>query len=227
MSSQRRFFTAFNALACALIALVSFRYLLGAGPVPPLIAQNALREPWLVLHAGAGATALLLSPLQLMPSLRRRAPKLHRGVGIVYVLGCTLGAASGAVLAYGSAAGIVASVGFGSLSLVWLFTTTAGWLAAARGRAAQHGQWMLRSFSLTYAAVTLRVYLAVLPLLPVAFLNGYRAIAFLCWVPNLLVAELLLRRARAQSATTSSSASWRPSASLSAPLHRASASPPR
>lgn len=35
---------------------------------------------------------------------------------------------------------------------------------------------------------------AILPILPIAFLTGYRVIAFLCWVPSLLVAQLLLRR---------------------------------
>jgi hypothetical protein len=46
------------------------------------------------------------------------------------------------------------------------------------------------------AMVPLRVYLAILPTLPIAFVSGYRAIAFLCWVPNLVLAELLLGRWR-------------------------------
>lgn len=54
----------------------------------------------------------------------------------------------------------------------------------------------IRSFSLTYAAVTLRIYSAILPALPLAFVSGYQAISFLCWVSHLVAAELLLRRAR-------------------------------
>lgn len=196
MAFKRRGLGVLNVLSCALVALVSFRYLFGVGPVPPTIAQNAFKDPWLVLHVTGAATALLLSPLQLVPRLRARAPQLHRGLGRVYVLGCTLGGVSGAVLAWGAAAGPVASAGFGILAVVWLYTTTAGWVSALRGRLVEHRAWMVRSFSLTFAAVTLRVYLAVLPLLPFAFLDAYRAIAFLCWVPNLLVAEVFLRRAR-------------------------------
>lgn len=189
----RRFLAALNVVACALIALVSFRYLFRVGPIPPAVADNVLRHPWLVLHVAGAATALLLSPLQLLPSVRRRA-RLHRVLGRVYVAGCTLGGVSGLALAWGTSAGPIAVAGFGVLAVLWLFTTTAGWLRAMQGRLAAHRAWMLRSFALTFAAVTLRLYLGALPLLPIAFVDGYRAIAFLCWVPNLLVAELLLRR---------------------------------
>ena len=55
---------------------------------------------------------------------------------------------------------------------------------------------MVRSFALTAAAVTLRIYLGFVPVLEVPFVDAYRAISFLCWVPNLLVAEWYLRSGR-------------------------------
>jgi len=192
----RRFWTALNLLLCSAIALVSFRYLLGVGPVPPLIFDNLFKAPWLVVHVAGAATALLVSPLQLIPSLRRGRPALHRWLGRVYVVGCTVGGIAGLPLAFGSAAGPIATAGFGTLAVAWLVTTLVGWRAGAAGRMLEHRLWMVRSFSLTYAAVTLRVYLAVLPTLPIAFVTGYRVIAFLCWVPNLVVAELLLGKLR-------------------------------
>jgi hypothetical protein len=63
-------------------------------------------------------------------------------------------------------------------------------------RFVEHRAWMIRSFALTFAAVTLRIYLPILEQLPVPFEDGYRAISFLCWVPNLLAAELYLRGKR-------------------------------
>ena len=194
--AARRFGAGLNWLLCSAIALVSFRYLLGVGPVPPLIFDNLFKAPWLVVHVAGAATALLVSPLQLMPAIRRWRPALHRWLGSIYVMGCTVGGIAGLPLALGSAAGPIASAGFGSLALAWLVTTLVGWRAGAHRRLVEHRAWMVRSFSLTYAAVTLRLYLAILPALPIAFVSGYRAVAFLCWVPNLLVAELLLRRWR-------------------------------
>ena len=59
---------------------------------------------------------------------------------------------------------------------------------------------MIRSFALTFAAVTLRLYLPLVPLLGISFVDGYRAISFLAWVPNLIVAELYLRGAFSRAA---------------------------
>jgi hypothetical protein len=58
-----------------------------------------------------------------------------------------------------------------------------------------HREWVIRSFALAFAAVTLRLYLPIAQLLPVEFDDAYRAISFLCWVPSLVVAEAYLRRA--------------------------------
>jgi Predicted membrane protein (DUF2306) len=203
MALPRRTLRVLGVLSCALIALVSFRYLFGVGPVPPNVAGNGFAAPWLVLHVAGAALALSVSPLQLLPNLRARSPRLHRWLGRLYVLGCTGGGVAGVPLAWGSTAGPTATVGFGVLAVAWLVTTTLGWLSAARGQLTEHHAWMVRSFSLTYAAVTLRIYLALLPVLPVEFMDGYRAIAFLCWVPNLIVAELFLRRAHRLGSVTS------------------------
>lgn len=53
---------------------------------------------------------------------------------------------------------------------------------------------MIRSWALTLAAVTLRLYLPLVMILDLSFLPWYRAISFLAWVPNLIAAELCLRR---------------------------------
>jgi hypothetical protein len=53
---------------------------------------------------------------------------------------------------------------------------------------------MVRSFSLTLGAVTLRIYLPVSLALGVPFEVAYPIIAWAAWVPNLMVGEWLLRR---------------------------------
>ena len=52
------------------------------------------------------------------------------------------------------------------------------------------------SFALTFAAVMLRIYIPVALVTGIGFEAAYPAIAWLCWVPNLLVAQLLVRSAR-------------------------------
>ena len=56
---------------------------------------------------------------------------------------------------------------------------------------------MIRSFALTFAAVTLRIYLPLFAgVLKLDFVQSFDTISWLCWVPNLLVAEVLVNRAR-------------------------------
>jgi len=176
------------------VALLSYRYLLDVGPVPPIIAANRFKTFWLILHVGFAATALLVGVLQFGGRLRRRWPDLHRRVGRVYAPACLIGAVSGFVLALGSSAGPIASVGFGGLALVWFHSTALGWQRARTKQFASHGRWMIRSWALTLAAVTLRIYMPLFEMAGLPDLPSYRAISFLCWVPNLLVAELLIRR---------------------------------
>lgn len=63
-------------------------------------------------------------------------------------------------------------------------------LAARQHRRATHHRCMIRSFSLTFGAVTLRVYLPGSTHLGFFCEDVYPCIARLAWVPNLFVAEL-------------------------------------
>lgn len=65
-----------------------------------------------------------------------------------------------------------------------------------RGDIATHRQWMMRNFALTFAAVTLHIYLNILTgPLEISFAEAYASVAWISWVPNLLIVEwFLLRR---------------------------------
>jgi uncharacterized membrane protein len=197
-SQPQRWMWALMALASAGVALVSLRYVADVGPgAPPIIASNVFKNPWLALHAGFAALALLLGPFQFLPRLRAQRPQLHRWLGRSYVVACVAGGMAGGVLALGASTGPVSVAGFGLLALAWVGSTLMAWRRAVQGRIAAHRAWMVRSFALTLSAVTLRLYLPILvALMPlVEFVDGYRAIAFLCWVPNVLAAQWWLGRA--------------------------------
>lgn len=177
-----------------IVALMSYRYLFDLPPVPPSIAANRYRALWLVLHAGSAATALLTGGAQFARGVRTRWPAIHRVTGRVYVAGCLVGAGSGLVLAFGSSAGPVATAGFGSLALAWAASTALGWHHAREWRFADHRRWMIRSWALTLSAVTLRLYIVLAEIGDLPEVAAYQAISFLCWVPNLALAECLVRR---------------------------------
>lgn len=182
---------------CALVAVVSARYLAGIGLMPPPIEANEFRQPFLVIHVLGSVVALATGSFQFLPKLRPPASRLHRLTGRVYAMGCLVGGIAGVPLALGASTGPISTVGFGTLALAWILCTVQGWRCAIERRFSAHRAWMIRSFALTLAAVTLRIYLILLEFMPVAFEDGYRAISFLCWVPNWIVAEIYLSRRRA------------------------------
>lgn len=172
------------------VAVVSLRYLMPVPPgAPPDVLANRFADPFLMMHAGFGALALALGPLQFLPRVRRQFTRVHRTVGAVYVIACLAGGVAGLALALGTTAGPVATAGFGLLALAWLYTTSRGLFAALRKRFPEHQRWMIRSFALTLAAVTLRLQLPMGGMFGVDFPTAYVIISFACWVPNLLAAE--------------------------------------
>lgn len=195
MNSRRAAWTVAFLLSLA-IAAVSARYLT-FDPTTYFAQQRDVyvdRQTVLGLHVGGAIVALVLMPLQLAKSLRLRLPRVHRGVGVLYVFGVLVGGLAGLALATTAHGGVVASLGFMGLAVAWLATTAAAVQAISRGDVAGHRRWMIRSASLTFAAVTLRLYLGVASVTGLPFDPTYVAIAWLCWVPNLLLALHLTRR---------------------------------
>jgi hypothetical protein len=90
--------------------------------------------------------------------------------------------------------GPVAGAGFFLLAIAWLATSGRAYAKARAGDIAAHRRWMIRSAALTFAAVTLRLYLASSQIAGLPFAPSYTIIAWACWVPNLIVVEAWLRR---------------------------------
>jgi len=181
-----------SALLSTGIAIYAYRYFLTVGPHAQLL-DNRYGWPFLYVHIIGAATALLIGPLNLIPVIRRRWPQAHRWIGRIYVVSCLIGGAGGLVVAFGSTAGPPVAAGFGLLAVGWIAANVQGWRMARARRFVDHQAWMILSFAMTCAAVTLRLYMPLLPPLHIPILEGYRAISFLCWVPNLVVAELYIR----------------------------------
>lgn len=182
------------------------------------VAGNyAARSAWVQVvfyaHVLFAGLALLLSPVQLSSRIRARVPVVHRTVGRVVLPCILLGGTAGLVIAPLSLAGLIGTTGFGALALLWITFAVAGFRAIRRGDVVHHRRWMLRAFAMTYAAVTLRLWLvALIPLFDGDFLTAYLFVPFLCWVPNLIVVELILRRDGNLASPAPPSAGLRPAA---------------
>jgi uncharacterized membrane protein len=204
-----------SALAIAVYAplpyaLNSLADLSGSGE--PLAANYVERSELIrsafYLHIGFGGLALLLSPFQFATRLRTRAPRVHRAIGRTILVSIAIAGVGGLILAPHNLAGPVGTVGFGLLAVLWVTFAATAFRAIRRGDVDTHRRWMIRTFALTYAAVTLRLWLFVLMVIQTdlagvdpqtAFERAYLIVPFLAWVPNLLVAERYLSTRRPSS----------------------------
>ncbi len=176
----------------------------GGGIAANYAARGSAVQVAFYVHIVFGGLALLLSPLQFVARLRSTAPRVHRITGRIVFASIGTAGVAGAVLSTTNLAGPVGTAGFGILAVLWVGFAVTALRAIRRGEVDTHRRWVIRTFALTYAAVTLRLWLGLLIGLQVgaagvdeqlAFDRAYLVVPFLCWVPNLIVAELYVRRA--------------------------------
>jgi len=122
---------------------------------------------------------------------------LHRKFGKFYIVVVLFFAApSGLIMSFFANGGPWSITAFLSLSLLWIFSTLMGFISARRKKFTVHGSWMIISYALALSALTLRAWkwsivnLTDLNLKP---MDLYRLVAWLGWVPNLIVALLLIK----------------------------------
>jgi uncharacterized membrane protein len=186
--------TLVSSVAVAVYAVVGYGFLTPGQTVHPTMQAAYAQHPWRILiHVAASLVALALGPWQFIPALRRHKA-LHRGLGFVYFLAVFVGGISGLFTAFIAQGGLISRAGFTVLSLLWVGTAIAALRAIKRGDYLAHEAWAIRSFALTFAAVTIRLQLGAGFAAGQRFEDFYWMLSWTCWIPNLLVAEWLIRR---------------------------------
>jgi uncharacterized membrane protein len=182
------------SLGVAAYAIVGYSVTPLGSLVHPVMKSDFVAHPvGVYLHVFAAAFALLLGPFQFSSRIRRNQIRFHRWMGRVYLsVGVLVGGLSGLYIAQFAFGGVIARFGFASLAVCWLYTGLRAYLAVRDGAIVEHRKWMIRNFSLAFAAVMLRLYIPASTLAGADFTVAYPVIAWLCWLPNLLVAELII-----------------------------------
>jgi uncharacterized membrane protein len=177
------------------LAFIVVSYAVGLLWVPdlrePFLQARIADAPLAVFgHIAASAIALAIGPFQLSTRVRTRRLQLHRWMGRVYIASVIVGGLCAIVLAAASTGGVPAHVGFGMLGLLWVLTALVAYQRIKVYDIADHRRWMIRSYSLALAAVTLRIYLPLaVGVMRIPFDEAYPTVTWLCWVPNVIVAE--------------------------------------
>lgn len=120
----------------------------------------------------------------------------HRNIGKVYIfLILILAAPSGIYMGFFANGSFLSKISFVILGSLWWFTTYKAYQSARKKRFKEHKQWMWRSFALTLSALTLRIWKVIIVYLfhpnP---MDVYQIIAWLGWIPNILLIEYLITK---------------------------------
>jgi hypothetical protein len=183
-------------VAVGLVAIV----FVGAVAVPyfnPAAQQWSRYWPrrwWLLLHISAGIVALLSGPVQLWLGLAARRVGLHRRLGIIYVTSVTVGALSAYYLAFHTDFGLVFGAGLTCLATAWLLTTGLAIFAIRRHLYDQHKEWMIRSYVVTTAFITFRLFFNIFGYIGIGTrLEHATLMAWLSWAVPLLITEAIIQ----------------------------------
>ena len=146
------------------------------------------------IHITLGGLALLIGWTQFKVKLRTNNLMLHRQIGKVYVIAALVSALSGIYIALFATGGTIASLGFICLGIIWFYTTLMAYIEIKKRRIDKHQKMMIYSYAACFSAVTLRVYLPLLTIFFHDFIKAYLVVAWLCWIPNIMVAYFLVRQ---------------------------------
>jgi uncharacterized membrane protein len=148
----------------------------------------------LYLHLYTAPLLLIVGAMLFYPGMRQRYPTVHRWAGRAYVVTVLVTSIATLRLSLEETEGPMTVFGFAILSVLWFTTAAVAWLRAMQGRYLDHRDWMIRNYALTLTNVTFRGELHLLLWSGMPLDVVYEPLRTLQLIPNLLIAELLIRR---------------------------------
>lgn len=148
------------------------------------------------IHVYASMWVLFAGFTQFSKKLLKNNPRLHRTMGYIYVMDVLLiTGPAGLVMGFYANGGTVSRIAFVLLAVLWIFFTAMALVKAKQKNFKAHRNYMMRSYALTLSAITLRAWkYAITNTMVLPPMDVYRVVAWIGWVGNLIIAELIIRK---------------------------------
>ncbi|WP_086030530.1 DUF2306 domain-containing protein [Tenacibaculum holothuriorum] len=146
------------------------------------------------LHIIFGGIALLIGWVQFIEKFRKRYINIHRWIGKIYIASILLSGIPGFYIAFHASAGLSPKIAFAMGSLIWVTLAILGYTSIRKGNVIAHKKYMMYNYAGTFGAVTLRLWLPLLIVIFGEFALAYQVVAWLSWVPNLIIVYLYLEK---------------------------------
>lgn len=189
----------FGSLSVA-ISFYPFKYLLADKPILLLLSKstalisNNFYMICFYLHIIFGGIALLIGWVQFSKKLQRRYTALHRWIGKVYMLSVLISGIPGFYIALHASGGLSPKLGFAIGAVLWVTLTVLGYTSIRNGNVELHKKIMTYNYAGTFGAVTLRLWLPILIMIFGEFVLAYQVVAWLSWLPNMLVVYFMFEK---------------------------------
>lgn len=146
-------------------------------------------------HVYTSIFTMLLGFTQFSGTLRSKYSALHRNFGKLYIVLIVLFAGpSGLIMGYHANGGFYSQLAFCSLAILWIYFTFQAYRFALKTDWKKHQNFIYRSYALTLSAVSLRLFKwIIVGIWELPPMDTYRIVAWLGWLINLTLAELLIR----------------------------------
>jgi hypothetical protein len=154
-------------------------------------------------HFAAGAVILVLGSIQLIEPVRERYPVFHSWVGRIYVLSSLVAAIGGLIFiaAKGTIGGVIMNTGFSLYGVLMIIASVETYRHAVARRIDKHRAWALRLYALAIGSWLYRMDYGFWVQLTGGIghqhnFEGWfdRLMSFFFYIPNLLVAEIFIKR---------------------------------
>lgn len=196
------FFTGFVLIYlffCWLMLRITIQYIPYNTDVAFLrIKQDVIEVPFYKLafftHVYTTMFVLIAGLTQFSTYIRKHFSELHRFSGWLYAFTVLLLAGpSGFYMGIYANGGVISQTAFCLLAVLWICFTAMAIKNAVKRDFRSHRKFMIRSFALTLSAITLRAWKYVLVFLfEPRPMDVYQLVAWLGWIPNLIIAEIII-----------------------------------
>lgn len=183
-----------------LLVLLSLPYLSFKRGVDFLITKDLIYHlKWwrysFYVHVFTSPIVIITGFCQFSRYIINKKPKTHRLLGKIYLITLLFFAGpSGLLIGLYANGGYFTQIMFVALSVCWIISGILAYRFARQKEFERHGRWMLRNYALTLSAITLRLYAYLFDVfsIPLGQVESYQLLSVLSWVPNLVIAEILV-----------------------------------
>lgn len=155
------------------------------------------------IHVFSSVVALAAGLTQFSDHVLKNYRRLHRIIGWIYAVDIlVINFPAAMIMAYYANGLLPSKIAFTILDCLWFWFTLKAVIAARNRNISEHKRFMIRSFALTFSAITLRSWKIILVnTIHPDPLTLYMIDAWIGFVPNLLFAEWLIWKANRKSTT--------------------------